>query len=98
MRSMPSVKCSWLTIFAPARVAMRAASLTRLARSAPVSGQQRQRDCAQAGPDLDHAILRLRRDRGDDSPDHARVMQEVLTESFADWVHESFAAPSAWLW
>src|SRR5262249_29117024 len=58
------------------------------------SCQQRQRDCAEPGTDLDQSLLGARIDRADDAGDHARIVQEVLAEAFARNVHQAAADAS----
>src|SRR5690606_25329307 len=63
--------------------------------------EQRQRDRAEARTDLDDAVLGLRIDRGDDTRDHAGIMEEMLTEALARDMQRLFrhdrAPPRLWL-
>ncbi len=45
--------------------------------------EQWARERAQARPDLDHVVIRLRIERGDDALDGAAIDQEMLAEAFA---------------
>ena len=44
---------------------------------------ERPRECAEAGTDFHHEVVRLRRDRGDDGGDDAFVDQKILAEALA---------------
>jgi len=52
-------------------------------RQLAAGAQQRQRERALAGPDLDEPVAGLRSDRLDDAAQDARIVQEVLAEALA---------------
>ena len=58
----------------------------------PAALEQRPGQRAEPGSDLDQPLAGLRIDRGDDTREHARVVQEMLPEALAGADHPSSSA------